>query len=100
MVSFNAEWLVDSLDTISTSISKEWIALILLPAISSIAGRCHRRPSSVRIKILTAILECATAVNVSVKDQLTLSVSVAVSSTIVSPLIFIRYALGTKHQRG
>ena len=28
--------------------------------------------------------ECVTAVNVSVKDQLTLSVSVAVSSTIVS----------------
>ena len=38
MVSFDAEWLVESLDTISTTISKEWIALVMLPAISSIAG--------------------------------------------------------------
>ncbi|KIM80472.1 hypothetical protein PILCRDRAFT_822575 [Piloderma croceum F 1598] len=72
MVSFNAAWLVDSLDTISTSISKEWIALILLPAV-----RC--------------IAECATAVNVSVKDQLTLSVSVAVSSTIQTALFVIPF---------
>jgi len=72
MVSVNAEWLVDSLDTISTSISKEWIALIMLPAV-----RC--------------IAECATAVNVSVKDQLTLSVSVAVSSTIQTALFVIPF---------
>lgn len=42
MVSFNAEWLVESLDTIETTISKEWIALIMLPAISSIAGGCQQ----------------------------------------------------------
>jgi len=72
MVAFNAEWLVESLDTISSTISKEWIALIMLPAISSIA-------------------ECATAVNVSVKDQLTLSVSVAVSSTIQTALFVIPF---------
>lgn len=45
MVSFNAEWLVSSLDTISTTISKEWIALIMLPAISSIAGTPRDSPA-------------------------------------------------------
>ncbi|KAF7970620.1 hypothetical protein HWV62_23549 [Athelia sp. TMB] len=72
MVSINAEWLVESLDTISTTISKEWIALIMVPAISSIA-------------------ECVTAVNVSVKDRLTLSVSVAISSTIQTALFVIPF---------
>ena len=87
MVAFNAEWLVDSLDTISTSISKEWIALIMLPAISSIAGECHTHFLYVGFLVIECLLsvpEISTAVNVSVKDQLTLSVSVAVSSTIVS----------------
>ncbi|KAF7976966.1 hypothetical protein HWV62_5035 [Athelia sp. TMB] len=86
MVSINAEWLVESLDTISTTISKEWIALIMVPAISSIAGvllfslrRCYL--------LMWARTECVTAVNVSVKDRLTLSVSVAISSTIVRILV-------------
>jgi Ca2+:H+ antiporter len=43
MVSFNAAWLVDSLDTIESSIDKEWVALIMLPTVSSIAGECHGR---------------------------------------------------------
>ena len=89
MVSFNAEWLVDSLDTISTSISKQWVALIMLPAVSCIAGQCHMRLPSTRVFTLIVVIECATAVNVSVKDQLSLSVSVAVSSTIVSYSICI-----------
>lgn len=38
MVAVNAEWLVKSMDGISTSISKEWVALILLPVVGSIAG--------------------------------------------------------------
>ena len=46
-------------------ISTEWIGLIVLTAVSSIA-------------------ECITAMNVSRKDQLTLSITVAVGSTIVS----------------
>ncbi|KAF9223649.1 hypothetical protein BS17DRAFT_781000 [Gyrodon lividus] len=69
-VTFTAEELVESMDGISTSISKQWIGLILLPAVSSIA-------------------ECITAMNVSVKDQLSLSVSVAVGSTIQTTLLII-----------
>ncbi|KAI0926131.1 hypothetical protein AcV5_008669 [Taiwanofungus camphoratus] len=65
LVTINSEWLVDSMDSISPTLSKEWIGLILLPIVSSIA-------------------ECVTAVSVSVQDQLTLSISVAVGSTIVS----------------
>lgn len=38
MVAFNAEELVESMDGISGSITKQWIGLILLPAVSSIAG--------------------------------------------------------------
>ena len=37
-VSITADWLVESMDGISSTISKEWIALILLPAVSSVAG--------------------------------------------------------------
>ncbi|KAI0775305.1 Sodium/calcium exchanger protein-domain-containing protein [Trametes elegans] len=70
LVSITAEWMVDSMDHVSTNISKEWIGLILLPTVSSIA-------------------ECVTAINVSVKDQLTLSISVAVGSTIQTALFVI-----------
>jgi hypothetical protein len=42
----------------------EWVALVLLPAVSSIP-------------------ECGKAIGVSVKDQVTLSISVAVGSSIV-----------------
>lgn len=34
----NAEWLVEAMDGMNPVLSKEWIALIMLPAISSIAG--------------------------------------------------------------
>jgi Ca2+:H+ antiporter len=69
------------MDELSGTISKEWIALILLPAMNCIAGAC-----------LVLYLdfasdgseECLTAINVSRKDHLTLSISVAVGSTIVS----------------
>ncbi|OBZ72188.1 Vacuolar calcium ion transporter [Grifola frondosa] len=70
LVAINSEWLVDSMDDLSPTISKEWIGLILLPTVSSIA-------------------ECVTAINVSVKDQLTLSISVAVGSTIQTALFVI-----------
>lgn len=33
-----ADWMVESMDGISKTISKEWVGLILLPAVSSIAG--------------------------------------------------------------
>ncbi|TEB34773.1 hypothetical protein FA13DRAFT_1812004 [Coprinellus micaceus] len=69
-VSITADWLVESMDGISSTISKEWIALILLPAVSSVA-------------------ECITAIRVSVKDELSLSVSVAIGSTIQTALLVV-----------
>jgi len=72
LVTIDAEWLVDSMDSLSPTLSKEWIGLILLPIVSSIA-------------------ECVTAVNVSVKDQLSLSISVAVGSTIQTALFVIPF---------
>ena len=49
LVALNAEWMIDSIDSLSPAISKEWIALILLPTVGSLAGqlycslysRCH-----------------------------------------------------------
>lgn len=64
LVALNAEWMIDSIDNLSPTISKEWIALILLPTVGSLA-------------------ECITATSASVKDRLSLSISVAVGSTIV-----------------
>lgn len=72
LVAITAEWLVESMDKLSRTISKEWIALILLPMMNSIA-------------------ECITAVNVSRRDHLTLSVSVAVGSTIQTALFVIPF---------
>ncbi|KAI0049769.1 hypothetical protein FA95DRAFT_1556468 [Auriscalpium vulgare] len=72
LVAVNAEWLVESMDGLSEDISKEWIALILLPLVECIA-------------------ECVTAINVSVHDQLTLSISVAVGSTIQVALFVIPF---------
>ena len=56
--------MIDSIDSLSPTISKEWIALILLPTVGSLA-------------------ECITATSASAKDRLSLSISVAVGSTIV-----------------
>jgi Ca2+:H+ antiporter len=69
------------MNKLSGSISKEWIALILLPMMSSIAGG-----HSVLYPDFASdgSEECMTAINVSRKDRLTLSISVAVGSTIVS----------------
>ncbi|KAG1775921.1 Sodium/calcium exchanger protein-domain-containing protein [Suillus placidus] len=71
-VAITAEDLVESMDGISTTISKQWVGLVLLPAVSSIA-------------------ECVTAVNTSVKDQLNLSVSIAVGSSIQTTLLVIPF---------
>ena len=70
LVAVTAEWLVDSIDGLASGggISKEFIGLILLPIVGNAA-------------------EHATAVTVSVKDKLTLSLGVAVGSSIVSPFI-------------
>jgi Ca2+:H+ antiporter len=71
-VTITAENLVESMDGISTTISKQWVGLVLLPAVSSIP-------------------ECVTAVNTSVKDQLNLSVSIAVGSSIQTTLLIIPF---------
>ncbi|KAF5327153.1 hypothetical protein D9619_004894 [Psilocybe cf. subviscida] len=69
-VAVTVDWLVEAMDEISMTISKQWVGLILLPAISSIA-----------------------AVKVSVKDELTLSISVAVGSTIQTALLVIPFTV-------
>ncbi|KAF9048630.1 Sodium/calcium exchanger protein-domain-containing protein [Panaeolus papilionaceus] len=73
-VAIVVDWLVEAMDELSTTISKEWIGLIVLPTISAVA-------------------ECITAVKVSVKDELTLSVSVAVGSTIQTALFVIPFCV-------
>lgn len=67
LVAVTAEWLVDSIGGLASGsgISKEFIGLILLPIVGNAA-------------------EHTTAVTVSVKDKLTLSLGVAVGSSIVS----------------
>jgi len=77
LVAGTADWLVVTVNESSVTkyVSKEWTALILLPTVRAVA-------------------DCVTAVNVSVKDQLTLSSAVAIGSTIqlslfVIPLIVI-----------
>ncbi|KDR76277.1 hypothetical protein GALMADRAFT_139997 [Galerina marginata CBS 339.88] len=73
-VAVTVDWLVEAMDGISGTIKKEWVGLILLPAISSVA-------------------EIITAVKVSVRDELTLSVSVAVGSTIQTALLVIPFTV-------
>lgn len=82
LVAINSTWLVDSMDSLSPTISKEWIGLILLPTVSSIAGMLFNLANLIN-SLMGLILECVTSINVSVKDQLSLSISVAVGSTIV-----------------
>ncbi len=76
--------MVTSMDGISHTISKEWASLILLLAVSALAGLISI--FSVSVPKFRRSAECTTAVNVSVKDQLSLSISVAVGSTIVGSL--------------
>lgn len=62
-----ADFLVDSINGVtegSSGLSKEWVGLILLPIVGNAA-------------------EHVTAVTVSVKDKLNLSIGVAVGSSIV-----------------
>ncbi|KIM39809.1 hypothetical protein M413DRAFT_19589 [Hebeloma cylindrosporum] len=73
-VAVTVDWLVEAMDEISMTISKEWIGLIILPTISAVA-------------------ECITAVKVSVRDELTLSISVAVGSTIQTALFVIPFTV-------
>ncbi|KAF8753463.1 Calcium proton exchanger [Rhizoctonia solani] len=72
LVAFTAEYLVDSIDGVTEggAISKEFVGLILLPIVGNAA-------------------EHVTAVTVSVKDKLDLSIGVAVGSSIQIALFVI-----------
>jgi Ca2+:H+ antiporter len=74
LVALTSEFLVESIDGMSTKahINKEFIGLILLPIVGNAA-------------------EHATAVTVSVKDKLTLSIGVAVGSSIQIALFVIPF---------
>jgi len=74
LVSVTAEWLVDSIDGLTSSgvISQEFVGIILLPIVGNAA-------------------EHVTAVTVSVKDKLTLSLGVAVGSTLQIALFVIPF---------
>lgn len=85
--SVTAEMLVRSMDEMNTVVSKEWVALILLPAVTSLAGHVCAWLFYTR---LTICAESMTAVNVSVKDELSLSISIAVGGALVSSSINIR----------
>ncbi|KAJ3841128.1 calcium/proton exchanger [Lentinula raphanica] len=74
LVSVTAEWLVDSIDglTDTGTITQEFVGIILLPIVGNAA-------------------EHVTAVTVSVKDKLTLSLGVAVGSTLQIALFVIPF---------
>ncbi|RDB26284.1 Ca(2+)/H(+) antiporter [Hypsizygus marmoreus] len=74
LVAVTAEWLVDSIDGLTDTgrISKEFVGIILLPIVGNAA-------------------EHATAVTVSVKDKLQLSLGVAVGSSIQIALFVIPF---------
>ncbi|OJA13175.1 hypothetical protein AZE42_12149 [Rhizopogon vesiculosus] len=74
LVAVTAEFLIDSIDglTASEAISKEFVGVILLPIVSNAAGH-------------------VTTVTISVKDKLTLSLGVAVGSSIQIALFVIPF---------
>jgi Ca2+:H+ antiporter len=69
-VAITAEFLVDSIDGMasSTGVSKGFIGMILLPIVGNAA-------------------EHVTALTVSLKDKMTLSLGVAIGSSVVSPFL-------------
>ena len=82
-----AEFLVDSIDglTQSGSISKEFVGLILLPIVGNAAGSQVCSPGTpIVLTDPPHHTEHVTAVTVSVRDKLDLSLGVAVGSSIVS----------------
>jgi len=89
LVAGTADWLVVTVNgsSVTRYVSKEWTALILLPTVRAIAGMWVALPSWKSI-VTDSSADCVTAVNVSVKDQLTLSSAVGINSTIVSNCFF------------
>jgi Ca2+:H+ antiporter len=77
---------VDSIDGLTNSghISKEFVGIILLPIVGNAAGVCPLLFSYVAFNVsIDVCAEHLTAVLSSVKDKLTLSLNVAVGSSIV-----------------
>ena len=64
LVAINADWMVDTMDHVSPSISKEWIGLILLPTVGCLAGTilaalCQmRRAHDFRMRRMLHCHEC------------------------------------------
>ena len=94
-----AEWLVDSIDglTATGNVSREFVGLILLPVI----GKSFVEVLDLELTLsLGNSVEHITAVTVSVKDKLNLSMSIAVGSSIqvslcILPiLVLLGWAIG------
>lgn len=93
IVAVTAEFLVDSIDGLTDTghISKEFVGLVLLPIVGNAAGlfQHHSKLSEMCI-LIPYSTEHVTAVTVSVKDKLDLSLGVAVGSSIVSATIILK----------
>ena len=73
LIAVTAEWFLDSINGLANGggISKQFIGLILIPIVGNAA-------------------ECAATVTASTKDKLTLSLGVAIGSSVVSSLFLLR----------
>jgi Ca2+:H+ antiporter len=95
LVGVTAEFLVSSINGLvasNPSLSAEWVGLILLPIVSAThQRRCAPRSKSCALtpRQVGNAAEHFTAVSVSVKDKLDLSISVAVGSSIQIALFVI-----------
>jgi Ca2+:H+ antiporter len=85
LVAVTAEFLVDSINGLvqGGGISTEFVSIILLAIVGNAAGQYYRRRHLNNVSHVGHV-EHVTAVTVSVKDKLTLSIGVAVGSSIVS----------------
>lgn len=85
-----ADCLVDSIDGVTTQwtwLKKEWVGLILLPIAANAAGKFnifHSSLSQNLTNFLHNTIEHYSAVVFAYKDKLTMSISIAVGSSIVS----------------
>lgn len=85
IVAVTAEFLVDSIDGLTSTgkISKEFVGIVLLPIVGNAAGSSNTALLTPHPSHLPSP-EHVTAVTVSVKDKIDLSLGVAVGSSIVS----------------
>lgn len=81
-----AEFLLDSITGVTETghISKEFVGIILLPIVGNAAGMGLVSSANHLRTDIHCLVEHVTAVTVSVKDKLNLSLGVAVGSSIVS----------------